>query len=311
MIVFGLQGGIIMKGNKGILFVLLGAGCFGFTPIFAKLGFSFGYSLGQINIVQMIISSFLLWSLTLLKRSSFKGINKKNVPQIMVTGCFIGLTSIFYYGAMQYLPASLAIILMFQFVWIGIILEWIFSKIKPAPITILSIILILVGVFFASNLLNGDIQGLPLKGFLFGILSAFTYAGFIFLSGKVAVNVDPLTRTSLMAIGSTILVLALFMRDIPSILPLEANLLTTALGVSLFGAVLPPLFFAVGAPLVSGGIANILTSIELPVAILSASLILSEEITPLQWLGIAIILAAIALNELGSSLFRVRKQING
>ncbi|WP_419954034.1 EamA family transporter [Neobacillus niacini] len=300
-----------MKGNKGIIFVLLGAGCFGFTPIFAKLGFSFGYSLGQINIVQMIISSFLLWSLTLLKRSSFKGINRKNVPQIMVTGCFIGLTSIFYYGAMQYLPASLAIILMFQFVWIGIILEWIFSKIKPAPITILSIILILVGVFFASNLLNGDIQGLPLKGFLFGILSAFTYAGFIFLSGKVAVNVDPLTRTSLMAIGSTILVLALFMRDIPSILPLEANLLTTALGVSLFGAVLPPLFFAVGAPLVSGGIANILTSIELPVAILSASLILSEEITPLQWLGITIILAAIALNELGSSLFRVRKQING
>ena len=60
----------------------------------------------------------------------------------MMTGCFIGLTSIFYYGAMQYLPASLAIILMFQFVWIGIILEWIFSKIKPAPVTVLSIILI-------------------------------------------------------------------------------------------------------------------------------------------------------------------------
>ncbi|MBS4196332.1 EamA family transporter [Lederbergia citri] len=298
-----------MKVNKGILFVLLGAGCFGFTPIFAKLGFSYGYSLGQINIVQMIISSFLLWSFTLLKRSSFKGLTKKNVPQMMITGCFIGLTSIFYYGAMQYLPASLAIILMFQFVWIGILLEWIFSKIKPAPVTILSIILILIGVFFASNILNGDIQGLPFKGFLFGILSAFTYAGFIFFSGKVAVNVDPWTRTSIMATGSTILVLVLFMRDIPSVLPLEANLLTTAVGVSLFGAVLPPLFFAVGAPLVSGGIANILTSIELPIAILSASLILSETVTSLQWLGTAIILAAIALNELGSILLRVRKHI--
>ncbi|WP_233711194.1 EamA family transporter [Lederbergia citrisecunda] len=200
----------------------------------------------------MIISSFLLWSFTLIKRSSFKGLNTKNVPQIMITGCFIGLTSIFYYGAMQYLPASLAIILMFQFVWIGIILEWIFSKIKPAPLTVLSIILILIGVFFTSNILIGDIQGLPFKGFLFGIISAFTYAGFIFFSGKVAVNVDPWTRTSLMATGSTILVLVLFIRDIPSVLPLEANLLTTAVGVSLFGAVLPPLFFAVGAPLVSG-----------------------------------------------------------
>ncbi|MBA9026397.1 EamA family transporter [Peribacillus huizhouensis] len=298
-----------MKLNKGILFVLLGAGCFGFTPIFAKLGFSYGYSLGQINIVQMMISSFLLWSFTLIKRPSFKGLNKRNLPQIMITGCLIGLTSIFYYGAMQYLPASLAIILMFQFVWIGIILEWIFSKIKPAPATVLSIILILIGVVFASNILNGDIKGLPFKGFLFGILSAFTYAGFIFFSGKVAVNVDPLIRTSLMATGSTILVLVLFMRDISTVLPLETNLLTTAVGVSLFGAVLPPLFFAVGAPLVSGGIANILTSIELPIAILSASIILSEAVMPLQWLGTAIILAAIALNELGSSLFRIRKPI--
>ncbi|MEH7382054.1 DMT family transporter [Bacillus sp. JJ1533] len=300
-----------MKMNKGILFVLLGAGCFGFTPIFAKLGFSYGYSLGQINIVQMLISSCLLWSITLIKRPSFKGINRKNVPQMMITGCFIGLTSIFYYGSMQYLPASLAIILMFQFVWIGIILEWIFSKIKPAPITILSIVFILIGVFFASNIVNGDIKGLPFKGFLFGILSAFTYAGFIFFSGKVAVNVDPLPRTSIMATGSTILILIVFMRDIPSVLPLEANLLTTAVGVALFGAVLPPLFFAVGAPLVPGGIANILTSVELPVAILSASLILSETVTGLQWLGTAIIIAAIVLNELGNRIYRARKHVEG
>lgn len=296
-----------MKLNKGILYILIGASFFGFTPIFAKLGFSYGYTLGQINIVQMMFSSIILWSFTLIKRSSFKGLNKNNVLQIMMTGCFIGLTSIFYYGSMQYLPASLAIILMFQFVWIGIILEWIFSKIKPAPVTVLSIILILVGVFFASNILNGDIQGLPFKGFIFGILSAFTYAGFIFFSGKVAVDVDPWMRSSFMVTGSTILVFILFMREIPSVLPLEKELFTAAVGVSLFGAVLPPLFFAVGAPLVSGGIANILTSIELPIAILSASLILSEAVTPLQWLGTAIILVAIGLNELGTNLFRIRK----
>lgn len=300
-----------MKLNKGVIFILLGASFFGFTPIFAKLGFSYGYSLGQINIVQMIISFILLWSFTLIKRSSFKGLNRKNVLQIMITGCFIGLTSIFYYGSMQYLPASLAIILMFQFVWIGIIFEWIFSKIKPAPITIISIILILIGVFFASNFVNGDIQGLPFKGFIFGILSAFTYAGFIFFSGKVAVNVDAWTRSSLMVTGSTILVLVLFMPDISSVLPLEKNLLTTAVGVSLFGAVLPPLFFAAGAPLVSGGVANILTSIELPIAILSASIILAEAVTPLQWLGTAIILIAIVLNELGNNLFRTKKHIKG
>jgi drug/metabolite transporter (DMT)-like permease len=297
--------------NKGILFVLLGAGCFGFTPVFAKLGFSFGYTLGQINIIQMLISCLLLWTFSFVKRASFKGLTKKNTPQIMITGCFIGLTSVFYYGSMQYLPASLAIILMFQFVWIGFILEWIFSKVKPSPVTILSILFILVGVFFASNILNGEIQGLPIKGFLYGILSAFTYAGFIFFSGKVAVQVDPWIRSSLMSSGSTILILIIFMRDIPTVFPPEGDLLLSATGVSLFGAVFPPLFFAVGAPLVSGGVANILTSVELPVAILSASLILSEAVTPLQWLGTAIILAAIAMNELGNNMFRGRKYSSG
>jgi len=250
----------------------------------------------------MIFSAIMLWSFTLIKRSSFKGLTKKNIPQIMLTGCFIGLTSVFYYGSMQYLPASLAIILMFQFVWIGIILEWIFTKIKPAPITIFSIILILIGVFFASDIINGDVQGLPIIGLVFGILSAFTYAGFIFFSGKVAVEVDAWTRSSLMATGSMILILIIFLRDIPTILPLEFDLVKSAVGVSLFGSILPPLFFAVGAPLISGGLANILTSVELPVAILSASIILSETVTPLQWIGTAIILLAIALNELGTSI---------
>lgn len=299
-----------MKWNKGILFVLIGAACFGFTPVFAKLGFGYGYTLGQINIVQMTFSFILLWSISLLKRSSFKGITLKNIFQIMMTGCFIGLTTIFYYASMQYLPASLAIILMFQFIWIGIILEWIFSKIAPAPITILSIILILIGVFFASNIINGDIQGLPIRGFVFGILSAFTYAGFIFFSGKVAVNVDSLTRGAFMVTGSTILVFVVFIRDISTVLPLEWNLIIVSIGVSLFGAVLPPLFFAVGAPLISGGLANILTSIELPVTILLSSAILSEIVTPLQWIGTLIILAAIVLNELGANLFKIRRKRN-
>lgn len=295
-----------MKINKGVFFVLLGAGCFGFTPVFAKMGFSHSYSLGQINVVQMAISFLFLWSLTLLKRAGFKGLSKKNIIPIMITGCFVGLTSIFYYGAMQYLPASLAIILMFQFVWIGILFEWVFSKIKPAPITIFAIVLILIGVFFASNILNGDLQGLPIKGFVMGILSAFTYAAFIFFSGKVAVDVHPLTRTSVMVTGSMILVFIIFMKDVPTVLPLEGNLVMSAVGVSLFGAVMPPLFFAVGAPLVSGGLANILTSVELPVAILSASIILSETVTAVQWLGIVLILMAIVLNEIGPNLVRKR-----
>lgn len=290
-----------MGKNKGILFVLIGACSFGFTPIFAKLSFSNGYTLGQLNIVQMTISFVILWGIALAKRSSFKGLNKKNIPKIMITGTFVGLTTIFYYGSIQFLPASLAIILLFQFVWIGIIYEWIFSKTKPTVVTLIAIVLILIGVFFASDIISGSLQDLPVIGFVFGILSAFTYAGFIFFSGKVATEVDPWVRSSLMVSGSLILVMLLFLKDIPTVPVADGRLWLIAGGVALFGAVIPPLFFALGAHLITSSIANILSSAELPVAIVSASIILSETVTPLQWLGTLLIIAAIAWNELGVS----------
>lgn len=98
------------------------------------------------------------------------------------------------------------------------------------------------------------------------------------------------------------------MGEIPPVLLLEGDLFTTAVGLALFGAVLPPLFYAAGAPLVSGGVANILTSVELPIAILSASILLSESVSLYQWFGIVIILVAIALNEIGPNLIRTRKR---
>ncbi|WP_164667440.1 EamA family transporter [Virgibacillus doumboii] len=297
-----------MGRKRGIIFVLIGAGSFGFTPIFAKLGFSYGYTLGQINIIQMLISFVFLWGIALAKGASFRGLNRKNIKQILITGSFVGLTSIFYYGSMQYLPASLAIILLFQFVWIGILLEWIFSKIKPTFMTFLAIVLILTGVFLASNILHGSLDRLPAMGFVFGILSAFTYAGFIYSSGKVAVDVDPWVRSSIMVTGSAVLVSLIFIRDIPSIPVTDGHLWLVCAGVALFGAVLPPLFFALGAHLVSGGLANILSSIELPVAITSAGIILHETITAVQWVGTILIIGAIILNELGNIRFHRKEK---
>ena len=297
-----------MNKNKGIIYVLIGAASFGFTPIFAKLAFNLNYTLGQLNIAQMIISCLILWSLVLIKRPTLKGLSKINIIKIMITGTSVGLTTVFYYASMQYLPASLAIILLFQFVWIVILFEWIFNKTKPSKASMISIILILAGVLFASDILYGSIQGFPLIGFVFGILSAFTYAGFIFFSGKVATHVDPWVRSSFMVTGSLILVLLIFIKDIPSVPPVNDSLWLIALGVALFGAVLPPLFYALGAYRITAGLANILTSVELPVSIILASIILSESINLMQWLGVLLIISSIIMNEIGFPLRRFSKR---
>lgn len=295
-----------MYRTLGILYVLIGAASFGFTPIFVKMGFEKGYSLGQLNIIQMIIAFLLLWGIVFIKKPAPKGLHKQSILKIMITGTFVGLTSIFYYGAIQYLPASLAIILLFQFVWIGMIYDWLFNNVKPTWINLIALAVTLLGVFFASNIINGSLQELPLIGFFFGILSGFTYAGFIFFSGQVAINVHPLLRSPLMVTGSLVLVLVVFMTDIPNVHLNDAELWNVGLGVALFGAILPPLFFALGAHRIPGALANVLSSIELPVAIISASIILSETVNMIQWIGIVLIISAIVINEFGAYIIKKR-----
>ncbi|MGP4075819.1 EamA family transporter [Halobacillus sp. K22] len=288
--------------GKGITLVFLGAASFGFTPIFVKTGFQYGYSLGQLNIVQMLAAFVFLWGLSLWKGLRIKEIQKSDLVKIIATGSTVGLTGIFYYGAMQYLPASIAIILLFQFVWIGMLYEWIFTKTPPERLHLISLAVTLTGVVLASGLTGGDGLDLHPIGLILGLLSGFAYAGFIFFSGQVAVNSHPILRSSLMVTGSLVLVMLVFIRDIPTIPVLDTRLWAIGAGIALVGAVIPPLFFAGGAPLISGRLANVLSSVELPVAIISAMLILSETVTLVQWTGIILILAAIFINEFGGKL---------
>ncbi|KHE69362.1 DMT family transporter [Halobacillus sp. BBL2006] len=297
---------------KGIALVLLGAASFGFTPIFVKTGFAYGYTLGQLNIAQMLVAILILWGLSLVKKLNVKELRKEEILKVIATGTTVGLTSIFYYGAMQYLSASLAIILLFQFVWIGMIYEWIFSKSKPTKVNLLSMVITLTGVVLSSNVMNGKVFDLPPIGLLLGLLSGFSYAGFIFFSGQVATGSHPILRSSWMVTGSMILVLIVFIKDIPSYPILDGRLWAIGFGVALVGAIIPPLFFAGGAPLISGRLANVLSSIELPVAIISAMLILSESVTVFQWVGILLILLAIMVNELGGQMgYRMKRKNAG
>lgn len=293
---------------KGVILVLIGAASFGFTPIFVKTGFQQGYSLGELNIIQMLFAFILLMALSSFKQLSMSRISRKDLWKVMATGTSVGLTSVFYYGAMQYLPASLAIILLFQFVWIGMIYEWFFTKIKPTIINYLSLVVTLAGVILASDIISGGFFEFPLMGILLGIFSGFSYAGFVFFSGQVATETHPILRSTIMVTGSFIIVLIVFIRDIPTIPILDGQLWAIGAGIALVGAVIPPLFFAGGAPLISGRLANVLSSVELPVAIVSAMFILSESVSPLQWLGVLLIIVAIFINEWGGKLTKKLKE---
>eukprot|EP00130_Batrachochytrium_dendrobatidis_P008592 XP_006683467.1 hypothetical protein BATDEDRAFT_93226 [Batrachochytrium dendrobatidis JAM81] len=293
-----------MKRHHAIIIFLLGAFFFGLNPLFINLGYAAGWTLSEIMVIQAIIALVVLWIIGIFafKRhpQAVKKLTVKTVLSLMIAGSFTGLTSILYYASMQYLPASLAVVLLFQFVWIGVLFEWISSRKRPSKQTMVTIILTLVGVLFAADVFNGGLSDITLLGFVFGIGSAFSYTAFVFVSGRVAVEVPATIRTPVMITGAALLIFIIF----PPHLILNTNVLSSgsiwlyAGGLALCGLILTPLMFAMSTPYISSGLATILGAIELPVSVVVAYIGLSEYIAPSRWFGVLLILVAIAIGEM-------------
>ena len=103
-----------------------------------------------------------------------------------------------------------------------------------------------------------------------------------------------------MSVGSLILSL-LVCPDIFASGALVGGLAPYAAVTGFFGLALPVLFFGLGAPYLPAGLSTVLAASELPAGLAVSFFVLHEPISLVQWLGVAVILAGIALAQ-GASL---------
>ncbi|MCY9691690.1 EamA family transporter [Paenibacillus alginolyticus] len=291
---------------KYILFVLAGACSFGLLSTFVKKAYESGFNVGDVVGSQNLFGVIMLWLLVFVTAKSAKQstgsptfkVTKRQALSLMAVGTTTGLTGMLYYAALQYISASFAIILLFQFTWMGILLEAIVERKRPGKDKILSLVILFVGIIMASGYLGGGQEAISWIGVTLGLLAAVTYALFIWFSGKTAKQVAPITRSAIMLTGSFILVMLVFPPHFLFSGSLHEALLPWALLLALFGVVIPPLFYAIGVPRIGGGLATILSAAELPTAVIMSYVVLNESVNWLQWLGVGITMFGIALPEL-------------
>lgn len=270
------------------------AGCsYGLLAPICKLAYNAGFTVAEVVGAQNYLGLLMLILINLFfYRPKVK---LKQALALMGIGITTALTGIFYGQALQILPAAVGIVFLFQFTWIGIIIESIAHRRWPSRGKLLSIPFLLVGTLLAGGIFELSEVNITPEGALWGLLSAVTFALFIFLSGRVATDIPAINRSMFYITGSVITISLIYP---PAFLvngTLSAGLLSYGILLGLFGAIIPPLFFALGTPQVGSGLASILGSSELPMAVLMAAIILGEQISPLRWLGIAIILMGISL----------------
>lgn len=281
---------------KGVIAVFLGAVSYGILSTIAKMSYDKGYDANHATLFQIVFGFALLLLISFFQKQKFQfnQVLNQDWLNLLFGGLTIALTSLFYYSCVQYVPASIGIILLFQFVWMGFLLDFLFNKEKPSRLQLLALVVLLLGTFLASGGINAFRDGLlNTEGVILGLLAALCYASYIFINGRLKAKITPISKSMVMMGGSSIVVLILLGNKLNDLSFINMEFLAYGIPLALFGAVIPPILFAYGVPKIGVTYSSILSSVELPVAVLFSIFMLNEQISSMQWLGISMIIIAI------------------
>jgi drug/metabolite transporter (DMT)-like permease len=280
---------------KGVFLVGIGATSYGMLATFVKMAYAEGYNTAEVTISQFVMGIIGIIIINgFQKAKSGNEVIKatpKNIFQLMLAGTSTGLTSVFYYLAVKYIPVSIAIILLMQTVWIGLLLEMILEKKIPSTQKIVAAGVVLIGTALATNIFQNEIQ-LDWRGILLGMLAACSFTTTMFTANRVALGISSAQRSLYMLLGGAIIVFIFAIATLNTAFHFEI-FLKWGIILSLFGTIIPPMLMNAGFPLTGIGLGSIVSALELPVSVLMAYFLLHENVVFIQWIGILLILLAI------------------
>jgi drug/metabolite transporter (DMT)-like permease len=286
---------------KGLVLVALGATSYGMLATFVKLAYKEGFTTAEVTSSQFIYGIIGVLFINLFQRIKNKNsatkANSKNILHLMIAGTSMGMTSVFYYLAVKYIPVSIGIVLLMQNVWMGVLLEWFLDKKAPSIQKTLAVLVVIIGTGLAINILKIDFNDTTIdwtKGLFWGLLAAASFTTTMFTANKVALGISSAQRSLFMLLGGAIIVFGFGLYTQTSEFNFE---IFTKWGIvlALFGTIIPPMLLNAGFPLTGIGLGSIVSSLELPVSVLMAYFLLNEELQLIQWIGILLIILAIVI----------------
>lgn len=298
---------------KGIIYVALGASSYGVLATFVKKANEDGAELAVLTFAQFFIG-VLFW----IVWSWFSSAKNKDVHQVrsscksgraaiklMAFGVPLGLVSVFYYLSIQYVPVTVAIILLMQSIWMGLVYEALTDRKSLTPLKIVGGAVVIAGTLLAVNIFESKMM-LRWEGIALGLLAALCYTIALTATNRVALHLPNTERTKYLVLGGFITLLLYWNTAILDHFN-WIHFFKWGVFLAIFGTILPTILFTKGFPITGVGLGSIIAALEIPVSVMSAMIILKERVNVIQWIGILVILVSVFLINY-KSLRRSKKE---
>lgn len=280
------------------MYVVFGACSYGILATLVKYANHLGIHTSALTFLQFFVGFIFLLALGMVKKQTAdpKDIIKTSSKiKLVLWGISLGLTSCLYYLSIKYIPVSIAIILLMQSIWVSILIDRFVKNNNLDRIKIIGAVMVLAGTLLATNVFDST-NIISLKGLLLGFGAGIAYAISLYASSNIEVEVPNYVRSKYLVLGGLLLILCFWNVQIIEHIHIKAIYWGCILGI--FGTIIPPLLFTAGIPRIGISLGNIIASIEIPVSILSALIVLNESVNWIQWCGVIIILISVVIVNL-------------
>jgi drug/metabolite transporter (DMT)-like permease len=283
---------------KGALLVGLGASSYGALATVVKLAYQQGFTTAEVTTSQFAVgfAGMLLLQLFFKTPNKITGVKDRySGLKLMTGGVSMGLTGVFYYFSVKFIPVSVGIVLLMQSVWMGLLLEAVLDRKLPSGLKVIAAVIVLLGTGLATNIFT-DVHSLNRTGIAWGLAAGCSYTLSLYSSNSIAAHLHPIKRSLWLLAGGLVVILLIFSVTSSSYQQFNFSVFWPwGVFLAIFGTILPPLLFTSGMPHTGMGLGTIIASVELPVSVMFAYILLHEPVNVVQWAGIILIIGAVIM----------------
>lgn len=281
----------------GILLIVLSAIGFGAMSIFTRYAYADGADLYGVLITRFWVAGLALLAVACVRKLAWPPLPA--IARLAALGGvgYVGMSYCFF-SALNYVPASLASLLLYVYPTIVTMLAALFLRERITTAKLGALLLCSLGtVLTIGPNMNGSANAMSLPGIGLALAAAAIYASYITLSMKITQRVDPVVTTLIvcLAAGTVFTLMGLVRTSLGMTpqFPHTASGWIGIAGVTLCSTVIAVIAFFAGLKRLGASQSAMLSTLEPAVTIGLAAWLLSESLANWQWLGGALTLLGV------------------
>lgn len=283
----------------GFIQIICSGICFGSLGYFGKMAYKSFILPGELLALRYSISAIFMGLFIALTNPKSLKLTRFELISSLLLGIFgYALFSSLFFMALTGLSASLTVLLLYTYpIMVAVMSQYILKE-HLGKFGVMALILATIGML---GLVWGEWSVSEPKFLIYGISAAFFYSIYIMYSRKYLSNVAAMPSSFYVQLGAGVVLSVIHFRGVHGadrvleIMSQHAILICTMAVICSFMAMT---LFLAGLSRITSSEASILSTTEPLFGVLIAALFLGEKLTPIQFIGGILILAAMILISL-------------